>query len=310
MAESGCVRKNTDMNPTETSTGTGAAQAASITIRLGPAHLTVTDLDCSIEFYERSIGLRVRHRDAGSAALWAGGAGDLLVLTAEPGARPAGRHAGLYHVALLHPSRVELARAAARLAATRTPILGASDHDISEAIYLHDPDGNEIELAADRPREAWPDLRNPGLDGGPKPLDLHGLLELVADEPVQEWADPGLVVGHVHLHVGDVERGLQFYRDVLGFEVMTRLPTAAFLAMDGYHHHVAINVWRGVGVPAAPPATVGLRHWNVVYETPQALAEVLGRIEQAGIPTERRDGGVLVRDPWDIALLLTARDPA
>jgi catechol 2,3-dioxygenase len=296
------------MNTTETSIAGGAEQDQPVTIRLGPAHLTVTDLDRSIEFYERSIGLRVRNRDAETAVLWAGGAGDLLVLTAEPGARPAGRHAGLYHVALLHPSRVELARAAARLAATRAPILGASDHDISEAIYLQDPDGNEIELAADRPRRAWPDVRDPGWDGRPKPLDLHDLLELVADEPMQQWADPGLTVGHLHLHVGDVERGLQFYRDVLGFEVMTQMPTAAFLAMDGYHHHVAINVWRGVGVPAAPPATVGLRHWTIVYETPQALAEALARIEQAGIPTEGRADGVRVKDPWDIALLLTARD--
>ncbi len=303
------MRKNTGMNTRETSTAiTTDEQAPPITIRLGPAHLTVTDLDRSIDFYERSIGLQVRRRDGDTAVLWAGGDGDLLVLRAEPAARPAGRHAGLYHVALLHPSREELARAAARLAATRTPILGASDHDISEAIYLPDPDGNEIELAADRPRSAWPDLGNPGWDGGPKPLDLHALLELVADEPVRPFADPGLTVGHVHLHVGDIERGLQFYRDVLGFEVMTQLPTASFLAMDGYHHHVAINVWRGVGVPPAPPATVGLRHWTIVFETPEALAAALARIEQAGIPSERRDDGVLVRDPWDIALLLTVRD--
>ena len=119
---------------------------------------------------------------------------------------------------------------------------------------------------------------------GPKPLDLQGLLELVAGEPVQRWADPGLTVGHLHLHVGDVERGLEFYRDVLGFEVMTRMPTAAFLAKDGYHHHVAINVWRGIGIPGTPPATVGLRHWTIVYETPEALAEVLARVEAAGIP--------------------------
>jgi catechol 2,3-dioxygenase len=297
------VRKNTCMKTTEQA-------PAIVTLRLGPAHLTVTDLDRSLEFYERAIGLQVRRRDAESADLWAGGDGDLLVLRADPGARPTGRHAGLYHVALLHPSRLELARAAARLAETRTPILGASDHDISEAIYLPDPDRNEIELAADRPRSAWPDLRDPGWDGGPKPLDLQALLALVADEPVHPLADPGLTVGHLHLHVGDIERGLHFYRDVLGFEVMTQMPTAAFMAVDGYHHHVAINVWRGVGVPPAPSATVGLRHWTIVFEAPQALAQVLERIQRAGIPTEQRDDGVLVRDPWDIALLLTVRDPA
>ncbi|HEY2790331.1 MAG TPA: VOC family protein [Gaiellales bacterium] len=296
------------MNTTHTSLTPGQEQALPTpTLRLGPAHLTVTDLDRSVAFYERSIGLRVRTRDAATATLWAGGSDDLLVLAAEPAARRAGRHAGLYHVALLHPSRLELARAAARLADTRTPIIGASDHGISEAIYLPDPDGSEIELAADRPRDVWPDLRSPGWDGDPTPLDLNALLDLVAAEPVQPNADPGLTVGHVHLHVGDVDRAVAFYRDVLGFEVMTRLPTAAFMAADGYHHHVAVNVWRGVGVPPAPPATVGLRHWTIVFETPQALAETLARIERAGIPAEPSEAGVLVHDPWDIAVLLTAR---
>jgi len=231
------------------------------------------------------------------------------VLVADPSARPAGRHAGLYHVALLHPSRLELARALARLAETRTRIYGASDHGISEAIYLPDPDGNEIELAADRPREVWPDLSNPGWDGGPQPLDLDGLLELVAGEPVAPAADPGVVVGHVHLHVGDVDRGLEFYRDALGFDVMTRMPTAAFLAADGYHHHVAINVWRGTGVPPAPADAVGLRHWTIVYETDAALAGTLARLEAVGVPVERRADGVLVRDPWEIAVLLQGPAP-
>ncbi len=295
------------MDTTDTSLTTGQEQAPPVTtLRLGPAHLTVTDLDRSVDFYERSIGLQVRTRDAVTATLWAGGSDDLLVLAAEPAARRAGRHAGLYHVALLHPSRLELARAAARLAETRTPIIGASDHGISEAIYLPDPDGNEIELAADRPRDVWPDLRDPGWDGGPQPLDLNALLDEVAAEPVRAHADPALTVGHVHLHVGDVDRAVAFYGDLLGFEVMTRLPTAAFMAADGYHHHVAVNVWRGVGVPPAPPATVGLRHWTIVFATPEALAEVLARIERAGIPTELHAGGVLVRDPWDIPVVLTA----
>jgi catechol 2,3-dioxygenase len=300
------------MDTTHTTTTTEGREQATpaTTLTLGPAHLTVTDLERSIGFYERSIGLRLHHRDGDTATLWAGGADDLLVLVGEPAARTAGRHAGLYHVALLHPSRLELARAAARLAETRTPIIGASDHGISEAIYLPDPDGNEIELAADRPRDVWPDLRNPGWDGGPKPLDLNGLLDTVAGEPLQAAADPGLTVGHLHLHVGDVDRAIAFYRDVLGFEVMTRMPTAAFMAADGYHHHVAVNVWRGMGVPPAPAATVGLRHWTVVFETAPALADVLARVEAAGIATEPYAGGVLVRDPWGIAVLLTARTPS
>jgi catechol 2,3-dioxygenase len=296
------------MHEAESASAVAAAATATEpppSLRLGPVHLTVTDLDRSIGFYERSIGLRV-HRRGGAVAALGAGERDLVVLVSEPAARPAGRHAGLYHVALLHPSRLELARAAARLAVTRTAILGASDHDISEAIYLPDPDGNEIELAADRPREVWPDLADPGWDGGPKPLDLRGLLDMVAREGDPAGADPALAVGHVHLYVGDVWRAVAFYRDVLGFEVMTRLATAAFLSVDGYHHHVAVNVWRGVGVPPAPAGTVGLRHWTIELPSEAHVAEAAGRAAAAGVAASARDGGLMLRDPWDIAVLLTA----
>src|SRR5687768_4981514 len=131
------------------------------TLRLGAAHLTVSDLDRSVGFYQDALGLRQHRREGAVAALGTGGE-DLLVLHEEPGARPAGRHAGLYHFALLFPSREELARAVQRLADTRTPISGASDHGVSEAIYLPDPDGNGIELYADRPRDAWPPPAGPG----------------------------------------------------------------------------------------------------------------------------------------------------
>src|SRR6185312_12218231 len=187
--------------------------------RLGAVELTVTDLDRSVSFYEDAIGLRTHGHGGGRAALGAGGE-DLLVLVENPDAGPAGRHAGLYHFALLHPSRQELARAAARLARTRTPIQGASDHGISEAIYLPDPDGNGIELAADRPPERWGDLRDPTTIG-PNPLDLPDLLALVEGAEPTPHADPGLKVGHVHVHVGDVERALGFWRDLIGFDVMT-----------------------------------------------------------------------------------------
>ena len=154
-----------------------------------------------------------------------------------------------------------------RLAETQTPIQGASDHGTHEAIYLPDPDGNGIELAADRPRERWP--RTLEYAGGPHPLDLDGLLATVAGEEPRPVAGPGLAIGHVHLHVGDLERGLGFYRDVLGFELMAFIPgAAAFVAAGGYHHHLGFNVWRGEGVPPAPQGRVGLRHWTVVLDDP------------------------------------------
>jgi catechol 2,3-dioxygenase len=274
-------------------------------LRVGAVELTVTDLDRSVHFYETSIGLRLHSRAGNRAALGAGSE-DLLVLVEDPQARPAGRHSGLYHFALLHPSRHELARAAARLAVTRTRISGASDHGISEAIYLPDPDDNGIELAADRGREHWGDLRDPTFAGGPEPLDLAGLMGLVDGEEPQPHVSPETVVGHVHLHVGDIDRGLAFYRDVIGFEVMTLLDSAAFVAAGGYHHHLGFNIWRGRGAPPVPAGVVGLRHWTIVIPAADAAA-LRERVVATGAPYEDTPDGLLVRDPWDIPLLVVAQ---
>jgi catechol 2,3-dioxygenase len=288
--------------PTHTTTGPAPSPPRlPAMLRLGAVHLTVTDLDRSVDFYESIIGLRVHHREDGVVTMGVGDE-DLLILYGEPSARRAGRHAGLYHYALLYPSRQELARAALRLAATQTPIQGASDHGTHEAIYLPDPDGNGIELAADRPRELWP--RPLEYAGGPHPLDLDGLLATIAGEEPRRKASPGLVVGHVHLHVGNLERGLGFYRDVLGFELMTFIPgAAAFVSAGGYHHHLGFNIWRGQGVPPVPEGRVGLRHWTVVLDDPEEVAAVRERIRAAGIATEEREGGFLVRDPWGLAVV-------
>src|SRR3954453_1855222 len=254
------------MSTTDTATSAPATAPLADTLRLGAVHLTVTDLDRSVAFYQDAIGLRLHRREDPVAAMGAGGE-DLVVLVEEQTARRAGRHAGLYHVALLSPSREALARALQRLAVTRTPIEGASDHGISEAIYLPDPDGNGIELAADRPRDVWPKLETLGR---PNPLALHGLLALVDDaEPVRN-ADAGTTVGHVHLHVNDIAAARRFYEDVIGFEPMTAMANAVFVSVAGYHHHVGFNTWRGEGVPAAPAphAAAGLPAWTVVLAGP------------------------------------------
>ena len=273
------------------------------TLRLGPTHLTVSHLDGSLAFYERSLGLQVHRRDDGEAALGAGGE-DLLVLVEERDAGLGGRHAGLYHFALLYDSREELARAIARLAETRTRIEGASDHGVSEAIYLRDPDDNGIELYVDRPREDWPPPRQPGerVEMYTIALDIQALMGIVAGESRQDLAGPGLRMGHLHLHVGDVEQGLAFYRDVLGFEVMVRLPSAAFVSAGGYHHHLGFNVWLGSDVQPKPPATAGLRHWTVLLESADDVRAVRARVDAAGLAVEPHDGGFLVRDPWRTAV--------
>jgi catechol 2,3-dioxygenase len=268
--------------------------------RLGAVELTVTDLGRSASFYEEALGLRTHRREDGRAALGAG-AEDLLILVEDADARPAGRHAGLYHFALLHPSRQELARAASRLARTHTSIQGASDHGISEAIYLPDPDGNGIELAADRPKAQWPDLSV--MSGGPEPLDLGALAESVAGEEPRESVDPSATIGHVHLHVGDLQESTRFYVDVVGFDVMTHLPSAVFVAAGGYHHHVGFNTWRGPGVPAAPDGTVGLRNFTVVLRDEAELAAVHERARAGGVEFEEAAEGPVLRDPSGNALL-------
>jgi catechol 2,3-dioxygenase len=299
------------MSTIENPTGaTGVAPGLPTTLRLGPVHLTVSDLDRSIRFYERSLGLRRQRRDGDTAAMGAGGE-DLVVLVEEPAAQPAGRHAGLYHFALLFPTREELAHAVLRLADTRTQIEGASDHGVSEAIYLRDPDDNGIELYADRPRDAWPAPRVPGdrIELYTVALDMTSLLDSVAGATPQPHAGRGLQLGHVHLHVADIDRGLAFYRDVLGFELMVNLGTAAFVAAGGYHHHLGFNVWLGKNVGPPPDGTAGLRQWVVVLERPEEVEAVRERVRAAGQPSEERDGGFLVRDPWGTAVVV-ATTPA
>jgi len=277
--------------------------------RLGAIHLVITDLGRSVGFYERSIGLRLHGRDAASARLGAGGE-DLVVLHEVPDADPPGSHAGLYHFALRHPSREGLARAAARLAVTSTTITGASDHGFSEAIYLADPDGNGIELYADRRRAEWPPLDR--IDRiAPEPLDLDGLLRSVGDGAARDRADAGLVVGHVHLHVGDIDAARSFYRDVIGFDEQIVLPNAVFVSAGGYHHHLAFNLWRGTAVPPAPLGVVGLDHWTILVEDRRQLDAILDRASRAGLDLERpQDDAALLRGPDGIAVRIALTEHA
>jgi len=296
-----CRPNTVSMSTTET---TQLAPTLPDTLRLGPTHLTVSNLDGSIAFYERSLGLQLHDRHGDVAMLGAGG-DDLLILVEQPGATLGGRHAGLYHFALLFDSREELARALVRLAETRTRIEGASDHGVSEAIYLRDPDDNGIELYVDRPRDQWPAPRHPDERVAifTIALDMPALLKTVQGEQPQAQTGPGLRTGHLHLHVADVERGLAFYRDVLGFEVMVNLGSAAFVSAGGYHHHLGFNGWLGSDVKPKPPEAAGLRHWTVQLDSVEEIEAVRARVEAAGLEAEDYEGGFLVRDPWEIAVV-------
>jgi catechol 2,3-dioxygenase len=290
----------------DSSSAHGTARLADGT-RLGPVALVVTDLQRSLCFYSEVIGLAVRSRGAGVAELGTAAA-TLLRLSEDRRARRPGREAGLYHFALLFPTREELARAGMRVLRARWRIDGASDHGTHEAIYLPDPDGIGVELAADRPRAQWPDYASSEFAGrGPAPLDLRALLGRVAGEPPSRAAGPGLAIGHVHLHVGELRAAREFYCDGLGFEVMAALPTAVFVSFAGYHHQVAFNLWRGRAVPPASQATVGLDHWTLVLADEREHRRVRERLAAIDAVVSESTGGAIVRDPAGIAVALSAR---
>jgi catechol 2,3-dioxygenase len=273
---------------------------------VGAVELTVADLGRSLAYYGDAVGLDVVEEADGGARLGAGG-NELIVLAEEPGAAPAHGHTGLYHLALLLPERCDLATWLAHVVRDRVPLVGLSDHFVSEAIYLSDPDGHGIEVYWDRPREVWEG--QVGARMTTMRLDVDGLLGEL-DDPASAPFDglpPGTAMGHVHLKVSAIAETVAFYRDVLGFGLMAQLGAqAAFLAAGGYHHHLGANTWESAGATPPPPGSAALRHATIVLPDAGERNRVLGRVERAGHPVDERAGAgaPLVRDPSGNALVL------
>jgi catechol 2,3-dioxygenase len=285
--------------------GAPASAEISALTTLGPVHLTVSDLGRSVSFYESAVGLRTLQRGGGWAAV---GVGQrvLIVLVEEPGARPAFGYTGLYHVALLLPERTDLARWLIHAAKDRVPLVGLSDHFVSEALYLSDPDGHGLEIYWDRPRRHWEGQVAERMTT--VALDVDDLLSELSAPPPETFngmAD-GTIVGHVHLKVAEIAETVAFYRDVLGFGLMAELgPQAAFLSAGGYHHHIGANIWESAGAEAAPDGTASLRHMTVVLPNAEEREKVLARVLEAGQTPQSHDGEPLVRDPSGNLLRLT-----
>jgi catechol 2,3-dioxygenase len=275
------------------------------TLKLGAVHLTVANLARSVAFYQNSFGFQVRQHTDKIAYLGAGEA-DILVLYEDASAVPLRRRqTGLYHFAILVPSRGELARVLYQFAITETPIQGASDHNVSEAVYLADPDGNGIEIYRDRPRDEW-QMHNGEIVMGIEALDLNDVLAEL-NQTDKEWAglDSATQIGHVHLHVADLDKAEDFYANVLGFDVMMRYGAmASFLSVGGYHHHLGINTWQGVGASTPPPNSIGLRHYAIQLPSSQDLAALATRLNDAEIAFTQTDTTILVHDPAGNGILL------
>lgn len=273
-------------------------------IRIGKVTLKVRDLDAVSSFYQNVLGLAVTARDDRSAML---GAGDtpLLVLEADPALAPKDpRQAGLFHTAFLMPMRADLACWLDHVAQAGIKLHGASDHIVSEAIYLADPEGNGIEVYADRPFSRWRDA-NGRIAMTTDPLDMQDLL---AAAKGAGWAGfpEGGIIGHVHLQVGDTAAADRFYRDIIGFDVAAAYPGASFYGSGGYHHQLAGNVWNSRGAARRPESMAGLDKVELVISEPANIAAIIARAESAGVESIEGDDGVTLRDPWGIVITLAS----
>lgn len=274
-------------------------------LHLGYAHLTVSNLERSLAYYQNALGFQL-HRSAGDTAYLGAGGPDLLALTEHRGAVRYPRTTGLYHFAILVPSRQELAQVIKRVAETHTPVQGASDHLFSEALYLGDPDGNGIEIYRDRPREEWTHDAQGQLQGDTLPLDIEGILaELPATSETWPGLHPQTVLGHMHLHVRSIPESLAFYRDVLGFDLMIDWNSALFFSAGGYHHHLGLNIWGTQGASPAPCEAIGLRYFTIHLPRPAEVDAVIARAQGNGTVIEEHPTGYLVRDPSQNGLVFT-----
>ena len=273
---------------------------------LGAVRLQVASLERSLEWYARVLGTRVVARDGGRAVLAAQGSdAGLVELRERAGANPVPRRGrlGLYHYAILLPDRASLGRFVAHLAAIGERA-GMSDHFVSEAIYLTDPDGLGIEVYADRPRSAW------RADGGQlamstEPLDVHDLVAAAGDAPWRGMP-AGTVIGHVHLHVGDLAEGERFYHRALGLDkVVWGYPGALFLSAGGYHHHLGTNTWAR-GADPAGDADARLLEWEIVLPSSGDVAAAADSLRTEGYRPIADGDDIVIADPWGTRVRLRA----
>jgi catechol 2,3-dioxygenase len=274
---------------------------------LGRVVLQVSDLARSQRYYEHVLGFHVIRSEAGTALLGAHMSDrPLLELRERVGAKPLGRRGklGLFHFAILLPDRPSLGRFVRHLSDLDVQA-GAGDHVVSEAFYLNDPDGLGIEVYADRPRDTWTRVGRQ-LVMGTDPVDVEGLLR---DAGPLQWVGmpTGTVIGHVHLHVGDLARASAFYHEAIGFDrVVWGYPGALFFGAGGYHHHLGTNVWAGAGAPPAAEDDARLVEWTVDLPTLGDVDAVGVSAAKAGFAVQRDEDDVVLRDPWGTALRVTA----
>jgi catechol 2,3-dioxygenase len=295
-----------------------AAPSIAAETGMGAVHIAVTDGDRALRFYRDYVGLTPLEPGEGTIRM---GAGNREIVVLHPGAeRPVVPHtSGLYHLAILVPDRRELARVISRLGA-----LGwdqyPTDHVMTKANYLWDPDGNGIEVYAESPEDGTLGFangtfvaydKNGRQRSGRDPIDMKELFShLTEDDSIEATMPDQTKMGHVHLHVADVDAALGFYHDLVGFDVMGHVPGVGFISAGGYHHHLGLNEWAGRGARPAPPGSAGLRQFTIELPTGRDLNDVAGRLEQGGVPVSESKDGFSATDPSANAVHFKVRDSA
>jgi catechol 2,3-dioxygenase len=277
--------------------------ATSTPIHVGSVSLWARDMENLARYYQVVLGLDLLGTTAQQIDLGVGQT-KLLTLVSRPDATSAlPSQAGLYHTAFLMPSRTDLARWLVHVAALRVQLSGFADHLVSEAVYLNDPEGNGIEVYADRPSGEWK-WDTDQVVMGTEELDIDGLLFLVpTDRDTYSAVPSGMRIGHIHLRGGSVQDAKTFYSDMLGLDVVRGSDNAVFMSSGGYHHHLAVNIWESAGAGIRPSGTTGLASFSLATD----LVDARQRLTSAGILFEERDGQLSLADPWGTRVELVSK---
>ncbi|MGM9974246.1 MAG: VOC family protein [Clostridiaceae bacterium] len=264
--------------------------------------LRVKDIEKSVKFYEDIMGFKVLKTTEEAVELTADGEKALLTLIySNSFADKPSKSSGLYHFALLLPRRKDLASFLLHIAANRYPI-GAADHQVSEAIYLEDPEGNGIEIYSDREPSEW-NIANDFIQMTTDPLNTEDLLK----EAKEAWTGlpEGTVMGHIHLHVSDLEKTTDFYVKGLGFDIVLPYYNAVFLSNNGYHHHIAINTWNGASASVRPSNSTGLAYYDITYGSQELLDKQLAALKNMGYELTKKENSYITTDPAGITIILS-----
>lgn len=272
---------------------------------VGQAHLVVQDLPGVSAFYQQIIGLSVMETAPSGEVLGVGGKPLLTLTTGQNATRAPGGAAGLFHTAFLMPTRSDLALWLTHVANNNIALQGASDHLVSEAIYLSDPEGNGIEVYRDRTPQEWVYQADGTVNMSTLRLNLQELYDSAPKATFAKAAE-GTAIGHIHLQVGNIPQADAFYQDVLGLKIMARYPGASFFASGAYHHHIAANIWNSRGAQARTGNMTGLSGYTLKFNEKAALDSAIAALDRMEIATERQSDGIALKDPWGIGLKLSA----